>query len=262
MSRFLRALPLAAVVAAVAAGAAGCGSDPVPDAAAAPAEAPQSGYAPADGDAGWAAPVPVSGRRTRVLSEEFRSGAALQRWGYFEGDFGRNRMSVRGGRLVLVPAASTWADGARACFLYRSVRGDFDVRARLRVTGGSGEGRALAGLLVRGVPLEDGSERWLAVRSGVVDGRRVVQRQSTVSSRSDAASMPAGAGWTDVRVVRRGSRFALFSRSAGGHWRTRGYGVRSDLPRTLEVGVDAFGGHGGSGADVRVQVDWVRFSRA
>jgi hypothetical protein len=205
----------------------------------------------------------VSGARARLLSEDFRSGAALQRWGYMEGDFGRNRMSVRGGRLVLVPAASAWDARARACFLYRDVRGDFDVRARVHVSGGSGAGRALAGLLVRAAPLEDGTERWLALRSGVVDGKRLVQREGTARSRSREASSRAAGGWTDLRVVRRGDRFTLLSRPAGGGaWRARGAYERADLPRTLEVGVDAFGGHGRAAADVRVQVDWVRFARA
>jgi hypothetical protein len=273
MSRFDHALVHAADGAAGAVGVAGCGSDAVPDGSAPaqaaapprePAAASPSAYATSapDGDAGWAAPAALDGASGRQRSEEFRSGAALRRWGYFEGDFGRNRMNVQDGRLVLVPAASTWADTARACFLYRGVRGDFDVRARVHVTGRSHAGRSLAGLLVRAEPAGEGTERWLAVRTGVVDGRRVVQRQETAHSRSEDTTMAGAAGWTDLRVVRRGSRFALFSRAAsGGGWRPRGYYVRTDLPQTLEVGVDAFGGHGDPSADVRVQVDWVRFSR-
>jgi hypothetical protein len=219
-------------------------------------------------NAGWSAPEAVDGAaRPARLAEEFRSGAALRGWGYFEGDYGRNRVRVRRGRLDVVPPKSAWVDAHRAFYLFREVRGDFDVRVRLRVTGRDGavprSDWSLSGLLVRGEPAADGDpENWVSLRAGMVGGRWVLERKSTERSRSRLSLVDARGGWTQLRVVRRGSRFTLLSRADGeSAWRRRGGYVRADLPGTVQVGVDAFSGHDSPGADLRSQVDWVRFAK-
>src|SRR4051794_4065572 len=107
MYRFLSCLLAAAALAPV---AAGCGGDAVE-----PASAVESSFVEASPsahpNAGWSAPAAVPGAAPPArLSEEFRSGAALRGWGYFEGDYGRNRFRVRDGRLDVVPPKSAWVD--------------------------------------------------------------------------------------------------------------------------------------------------------
>jgi hypothetical protein len=269
MSRLVPALAGVAATVAVAAAIVGLeasGGDPVPDAGAAPASSVAPGPS-AHRSAGWSAPAAVRGDRTAELSEEFRSGAALRRWGYFEGDFGRNRLVVGAGAREVVPPRSTWVDGHRGFYLYREVRGDFDVRARVRVSGRDGRvptaDWSLSGLLVRASPPDDGgAENWVALRVGRAQSRWVVERKSTEGSRSRLRLTPARSGAADLRIVRHGSRFVLFSRAAGaGGWHRRGAFVRADLPPALEVGIDAFGGASSPHPDLRSRVAWVRFAR-
>ena len=267
MFRFAVLLPCAA---ALAVGAAGCGGDPVTASVAAArtptAAAPTS--AAGHGTAGWSAPSTLPGTRVRALSEEFASAGALRDWGYFEGDFGGNTLRVRDGKLDVEVPRSAWVNGHRAFYVYRSVRGDFDVRARVRVTGRAGGVPAadwsLSGLLVRAAPRSDGDpENWVSLRKGRVGGRWVLERKTTQSSRSRVALVDDRAGWTELRIVRCGPRFALFARSGGDdRWRARGTVVRGDLPEALEVGIDALSGQRSPRADLRSRVDWVRFARS
>jgi hypothetical protein len=242
-------LPAAALAAlALAVGAAGCGASALGSAEAdtEPAAAPSV----ASSDAGWSAPSAPAGG----LTEDFATGTALQRWGYVEGDYGRNRFRVRAGRLEVFPPSSAWVDGHRAFFLYRKVRGDFDVSARLRVAGDA----ARSGLLVRAAPVEGGDrEDWLSLATGVVAGRPVVERRSTARSRSRTAQLGGRRGWTQLRVVRSGARFTLLSRRGAGVWQRRWSVARPDLPATVQVGVDTVSG---GRPEVRAQVDWVRFA--
>ena len=257
MSRPALIAPVLAAVALVAAGCGGVTDDGTPPVAAAVPVATASPHP----DAGWAAPArPLS----HPWTEGFSSGAALERWGYVEGDFGRNRFRVHHGDLVVEPAKSWWVGAHRAFYLYRPVRGDFDVRTRLRVTGRAGGDPhadwSLSGLLVRSPGRDGAPEDWLALRTGQVSGHRVFERKTTVRSRSRLALLGAHAGWTQLRIVRHGARFALFTRPDGGVWKRRSTYVRPDLPRTVQVGVDAFSGQGSPRADLRSQVDWIRFA--
>jgi hypothetical protein len=165
---------------------------------------------------------------------------------------------------VVVPSRSSWVNAHRAFYLYRGVRGDFDVRARLRVTGRAGrDPRAdwsLSGLLVRAAGTQGAPENWLALRTGQVGGRRVFERKTTERSRSRLALLGARPGWTQLRIVRRGARFTLLTRRDDGGWRRRATYTRPDLPGTLQVGIDAFSGQGSPRADLRAQVDWIRFA--
>jgi hypothetical protein len=238
----------------------GCGGDAADPAAPAAAAAAVPTPSPHP-EAGWAAPVrPLAGAWT----EPFASGAALKRWGYVEGDYGRNRFRVHGGRLEVVPPKSSWVNAHRAFYLYRGVRGDFDVRTRLRVTGRDGPDPhadwSLSGLLVRAGGAQGTPENWIALRAGRVGGRRVFERKTTERSQSQLALLGGRAGWTQLRIVRRGERFTLLTRPDGGAWKRRTTYARPDLPATLQVGIDAFSGLGSARADLRSEVDWIRFA--
>jgi hypothetical protein len=247
--------PLLAALACSAAAVAGvaCGDGQEKPAAPPPAPLPaRSGEM-----AGWSARPALSGARLPTLDDHFRSAGSLDGWGYLQGDYGRNRFRVRAGGTGLLevrPAPGTWEDGHRGFFLFRNVRGDFDARARLHVTAAPSFGRSLAGLLVRAVPRAGGAENWLALRAGrPAGGRWALERQSTRGSRSRSGSQDLRRGWLQLRIVRRGRTFTLLSRSDTTGWRVNARLVRSDLPRTLQVGTDAFGG------ELVSRVDWVRF---
>jgi hypothetical protein len=233
MSRF-RLAPAALAALAAAAAVAGCGGTGAT--VVLPAQ-PVGARPSAHPEAGWAAPRRAAGR----VDEDFARGAALRSWGYAEGDFGRNRFRVRDGRLeIATPGPSAWAGAHRGFLLFRTVRGDFDARLRVRAAGG-----ARAGLLAG-----DRARGWVALRAGA-DG---VRRASTTRLSGTASQRVAGAaGWMDLRLVRRGRRFGFSVRPAGGggRWQPAGAVRRVDLPRALDLGMAVSGGG-------RAQVDWIR----
>ena len=205
-----------------------------------------------------------------ALSDEFDDPSTLESWGYFEGDYGRNRFMIernRRGELDVMPSRSAWSDADRAFYLYKQVNGDFDVSMRLRVSGREGAKPSadwsLSGLLVRARPEEDGDpENWVALRVGAVDDAWTFERKTTLSSRSELVLDPAGSGWNDLRIIRRGERFTLLRRRPGGAWQRHWTYERPDLPLTLQVGIDAFSGYGEAKADLVSHVDWIRFRPA
>jgi hypothetical protein len=241
--------PAAALAAlALAVGAAGCGASALGSAEADTSRPAAPSAAPSD--AGWSAPSPLIGG----LTEHFATGAALQRWGYVEGDYGRNRFRVRAGRLEVFPPSSAWADEHRAFFLYRDVHGDFDVRTRLRVIGDA----ARSGLLVRATPATARDrEDWLSFGAATIAGRHVLERRTTARSRSRTTELGGHRGWTELRVVRDGVHFTLMSRAGtGGAWKHRSTLTRPDLPATVQVGIDSVSA---GRPEVQAQVDWVQF---
>ena len=73
--------------------------------------------------------------------------------------------------------------------------------------------------------------------------------------------------WPCPRAGRRGSSTSAFQASQPGHcpchcgaWKPHWTYVRPDLPRTLQVGIDAFSGDNSPAADMIDRVDWFRFA--
>ena len=64
-----------------------------------------------------------------------------------------------------------------------------------------------------------------------------------------------------LRLVRSGSTFALLRRSPGQRWVLQHAYSRTDLPTTLQVGIDAQSGFDTrASVDLVATVDWIRFA--
>jgi hypothetical protein len=209
----------------------------------------------------------LAGAAPPSQSDEF-DGTALDGWalirGEDQGDGVAHGIEVGGGVLALSPKLSWWVDDTQALYLYKPRTGDFVATMRVKVTGVDGtepeSNWTLSGILLRSPASGHGHENWLAFRTGWVNGVPTYERKTTRSSRSDLVLSTAPTGWVDLRIARVGYRFFFLKRDSAGRWVHHWTYTRPDLPRMLEVGVDAFSGYESQHADMTSRVDWFRFA--
>lgn len=238
---------------------------------------------------------PLFAQDLTSLNDDFTSAESLKTWSRFDAAEGwpdmLKRAAVSDGKLVLEPWTSGWYAEFHAPFLFREVSGSFSVTARVRIRGKEGElpnePWSLAGLMVREPRKESGkqweprAENWLFLTTGIAfeTGKPVFETKTTVNSRSNLKLAPARAGWVDLRIVRVGPNFILLSRYDGQPWQVRERFFRSDLPRTVQVGLNVYTGWNSAQdlqndprkfnttvlkdrrADAILEVDWIRFDR-
>jgi hypothetical protein len=239
--------------------------------------------------------LPLLAQDLAPFSDEFATADSLKNWTRFDAAEGwpdmTKRTAVADGNLLIEPWTSGWYAEFHAPFLYKEVTGPFMATARLRVRGREGElpsePWSLAGLMVReprpesGKKWEPRGENWLFLTTGIAfeTGKPVFETKTTVNSRSNLKLAPARAGWVELRIVRVGPSFILLSRYEGEKWQVRDRFFRTDLPRTLQVGLNAYTGWNSAQdlqndpqrfnttvlkdrkADAVLEVDWVRFAR-
>lgn len=160
-----------------------------------------------------------------------------------------------GGLLRLEPTVSGWYADFRAPFLFQEVDGDFVATTRVRARGTGGDlpsaTWSLAGLMVReprattAQTWEPRAENWLFATTGIAGraGQPVLETKTTVNGRSALNLHPVPAGWLELRIVRVRADFLVFQRLDGAaQWTLQERFYRPDLPRTLQVGVNAYSG--------------------
>lgn len=195
-----------------------------------------------------------------MLSDEFDAPESLGRWtshGAAEGwpEMIRTLGIDGGGVLRLEPTVSGWYADFRGPFLFQEVTGDFVATTRVRARGTNGDlpsaTWSLAGLMVReprtttAQSWEPRAENWLFATTGIAAqaGQPVIETKTTVNGRSALNLHPVPAGWMELRIVRVRADFLVFSRPEGAaEWTLRERFFRPDLPRTLQVGVNAYSG--------------------
>ena len=239
--------------------------------------------------------LPLLAQDIAPLSDEFTTAESLGNWTRFDAAEGwpdmTRRIAVAGGNLLIEPWTSGWYAEFHAPFLYKEITGPFVATTRLRVRGREGElpsePWSLAGLMVReprpgsGKKWEPRGENWLFLTTGIAfeTGKPVFETKTTVNSRSNLKLALARAGWVELRIVRAGPGFILLSRYEGEKWQVRERFFRTDLPRTLQVGLNVYTGWNSAQdlqndpqrfnttvlkdrkADAILEVDWVRFAR-
>jgi hypothetical protein len=199
------------------------------------------------------------------LSDEF-GAPALAGWEQMQGDTvdGTTAVSVGDGLLTIRSARASWVREQRAFYLWKDVTGDFLATTRIKVSGESADQPtadwSLAGLLVRRPAADRTRENWIGWTTGAVAGSPVFERKTTARSSSVLQLIPARTGWLELRVVRLGSVFLLLHRYPDGRWIYAARYYRPDLPRMLQVGIDAQSGYGVDFADLVAQVDYVHFA--
>lgn len=203
-----------------------------------------------------ASPAPID-----HLSDEFDAVESLGRWRSHGAAEGWPEM-IRtvgigdgGGVLRLEPTVSGWYADFRGPFLFQEITGDFVATTRVRARGTNGDlpsaTWSLAGLMVReprtttAATWEPRAENWLFATTGIAaqPGQPVIETKTTVNGRSALNLHPVPAGWMELRIVRVRADFLIFSRPQGAaEWTLQERFYRPDLPRTVQVGVNAYSG--------------------
>jgi hypothetical protein len=204
-----------------------------------------------------APPPPIT-----LLSDEFDSPASLARWTSHGAAEGWPEMirtvdahGTASGALYLEPTVSGWYADFRGPFLFQDVTGDFVATTRVRARGTGGAlpsvTWSLAGLMVRearattAAAWQPRAENWLFATTGIAGqaGQPVIETKTTVNGRSALNLHPVPAGWMELRIVRVRADFLVFSRPEGAaEWTLQERFFRPDLPRTVQVGVNAYSG--------------------
>lgn len=204
------------------------------------------------------AATPVAG--LAALGDEFNDASSLAAWSRFDQVYGWPDKSKRldidtgtPGALRIEPYDSAWVRDLHAPYLFKTVEGDFDVRARVRVRGESTPAPtdtwALGGLLVRfpgfttARTWEPRRENWMFITTGIGDrpGEVMTETKLTVNSDSSLKLRPFGSGWVELRMVRVGSAFIALARADGEReWQVRDRFHRMLAPPQMQVGLTAY----------------------
>lgn len=233
-----------------------------------------------------------------ALSDEF-NGAALTGWTRFDEAMGwPDKIKAidvgesTPGALHLEPYHSAWVRDLYAPFLYREVRGDFDVRARVRVRGHEGDipggTWSLGGLMAR-VPNRSNAAEWtrrtenwhfITTGVGAVAGEPMTETKGTYNSYSSLKLRPFPSGWVELRLVRVGMVLIALARADGDSgWQVRDRFYRMENNPVMQVGLIAYttsddvppGPENAeainrevdrdAAVDMVLEADWIRFSR-
>jgi hypothetical protein len=233
-----------------------------------------------------------------ALSDEF-DGTALEGWTLFHEAYGwpgkikaLDVGATTPGALHLEPHHSAWVRDLNAPFLFREVRGDFDVRARVRVRGRDGAipggTWSLGGLMAR-VPNRltaetwaPRAENWHFVTTGVghVAGEPMTETKGTYNSYSSLKLRPFPSGWVELRLVRVGMVLVALARPEGeAQWQVRDRFYRMENNPTMQVGLIAYttsddvppgperpeidnrAVNRDARTDMILEADWIRFGR-
>lgn len=233
-----------------------------------------------------------------AMNDEFNGTALDAKWTRFDEAFGYPSMlksldvgATTPGALNLQPYDSGWVRDKIAPYLFQTVHGDFDVRARVRVRGAKGEIAggtwSLGGLMAR-IPNGQSSETWTPNRQnwhfittgvGLEPGKPVTETKGTYNSYSSLKLRPFQAGWVELRLVRVGMALIALARPDGGRWQVRDRFYRMNPGEPMQVGIVAYTSSddlqpGPEDAavsnrtvdktlrvDMLMDVDWIRFAR-
>lgn len=242
--------------------------------------------------------VPAHAAGLADLGDEFNDASSLAAWSRFDQVYGWPDKSKRldidtstPGALHLQPYDSAWVRDLHAPYLFKTVEGDFDVRARVRVRGESTPAPtdtwALGGLLARfpgfttARTWEPRRENWMFITTGIGDrpGEVMTETKMTVNSDSSLKLRPFQDGWVELRLVRVGSAFIALARADGAReWQVRDRFHRMLAPPQLQVGLVAYTTSKANRpapevadvinrqvpkdlpTDMILEVDWIRFS--
>lgn len=233
------------------------------------------------------------------LNDEFSGASIDKKWTRFDQRYGwpdkLKRIDVgktTSGALHLEPYHGAWVRDLNAPFLFQTIEGDFDVRARVRVRGQDspipGGTWSLGGLMAR-VPngldsksWEPRRENWHFITTGVglERGRSVTETKGTYNSYSSLKLRPFASDWVELRLVRVGmTLFALARPNGAAQWQLRDRFYRMEPNPVMQVGLIAYTTsddvppgpedpekenrtvNKDAKVDMAMDVDWVRFAR-
>lgn len=183
-------------------------------------------------------------------------------------------LSVKDGALWFEPAKSGWFNEKVAPFIFREVTGDFDARAKVKVTGSTGpmpqSKWSLAGLMVRqNISAEQKAagrnENWIFINTGVAEipGQTVLESKYTLNSKSNLRLHSAQPGWIELRLVRSGFAFiSLYRYKDSDPWQVLDRYYLQQMPQTVQLGFNGYTASAGGPEDLKLQVDYIKLSPA
>lgn len=191
------------------------------------------------------------------INATFSSSTELSTWKWLH-DTERwpdkaKKKEIKDGNLIIEPGTSGWFADKNAPFLYKELRGDFDVRTRIRATGLASDISttlwSLGGIMVR-VPKrgdktqwKEKEENWMFMTTGVAEesGKQVIETKYTLNSRSNLKLRDAKATWITLRIVRVGNAFImLYKYDADKSWTVHDRFYLVDWPAVLQVGLNCY----------------------
>lgn len=233
------------------------------------------------------------------LNDEFNGSALDGKWTRYDQRYGwPDKLKAidvgqtTPGALHLQPYDSAWVRDRSAPFIFQTVQGDFDVRARIRVRGTGSETPggtwSLGGLMAR-VPNGLDSKTWqprlenwhfITTGVGLDRGRPVTETKGTYNSYSSLKLRPFQSGWVELRLVRVGmTLFALARPDGQSQWQLRDRFYRMEPNPNMQVGLIAYTGsddvpagpedpvkdnstvNKAAKVDMLMDIDWIRFAR-
>jgi hypothetical protein len=194
------------------------------------------------------------------MSDEFSDSKSLAQWQRVHkverspaDQLRRIEIDRNAGTLILEPHASVWYRDYRGVLVFKPVKGDFVVTAKLNVHSRQGAGQAprsqfsLAGLMVR-VPREvapqtwrPGRENYVFLSLGAADRPGEFQLEVKTTENSDSQlQITPGAPEAELRIARIGSALIMLRRLPGESWQVHRRYRRADFPETLQVGLTCY----------------------
>lgn len=219
-----------------------------------------AGFALALTTAATAQPAPPAPIAPEAIADEFDGAELSADWQLFHARYGwPNKLKAidvgktTPGALHLESYHGAWVRDLNAPFLFKTVQGDFDVRARVRMRGKDGPipggTWSLGGLMAR-VPngmtaanWQPRRENWHFITTGVgqMAGLPMTETKGTYNSYSSLKLRPFPTGWVELRLVRVGmALFALARPEGETQWRLRDRFYRMEGSPFMQVGLIAY----------------------
>jgi hypothetical protein len=189
--------------------------------------------------------------------DDFSESGTLTNWKWLHAVEGWpdkvKKQTITDGTLIIEPGTSGWFADKNAPFLFKNIKGDFDVRVRIKATGLTSDisqtAWSLGGLMVR-VPKKDAKdnwqpkdENWMFMTVGVAEqkSKQVIETKYTLNSRSNLKLRDAKAGWITLRIVRVGNAFILlYMYDEDKQWTVHDRFYLMDWPPVLQIGFNAY----------------------
>lgn len=199
----------------------------------------------------------ISAQDISALNDDFSDTSSLKKWSILhqveKWPNKLNTLKIEDGKLILEPRTSGWFQDGNAPFVYKTVNGDFDVKARVKSSGISSDIAtslwSLGGLMVRTPRKETaenwspGRENWIFITTGVAatENKQVIETKYTINSRSNLKLRDARAEWITLRIVRVGHAFImLYKYDTDKAWTVHERFYLQQWPNQLQIGFNCY----------------------
>lgn len=191
------------------------------------------------------------------FSDEFDKTESLKDWRRVYQTEGSNAdqlktIKIDNGVLNLVPHTSSWYNDYRGVLVYKPIKGDFIVSAKVKATSLKGSSApnklySLAGIMVR-TPKDitpkiwrPGQENYIFLSIGTANkpGEKQFEVKTTINSNSNLEISSANSSEAEIKILRIGASFILLKKDADS-WNVHKRYYRPDMPKTLQVGMTVY----------------------